>query len=67
MYVTLYLPQLGTCAIFFQAPGYEELITALYWKGDPYIMSDAVFGVKSSLIVVGFIYPLFFKKKIHAS
>jgi predicted SPOUT superfamily RNA methylase MTH1 len=38
---------------FFKAPGYEELITALYLKG-PYIMSDAVFGVKSSLIVVSF-------------
>ena len=35
-----------------QAPGYEELTTALYFKGDPYLTSDAVFGVKSSLIVV---------------
>ncbi|KAF8799572.1 intradiol ring-cleavage dioxygenase [Phlegmacium glaucopus] len=33
------------------APGYESLTTALYFKGDPYLTSDAVFGVKSSLIV----------------
>ncbi|EGW32969.1 6-chlorohydroxyquinol-1,2-dioxygenase [Spathaspora passalidarum NRRL Y-27907] len=31
-------------------PGYETLITALYGKGDPYQFSDAVFGVKSSLL-----------------
>lgn len=31
--------------------GYEELITALYFKDDVYVTSDAVFGVKSSLIV----------------
>jgi len=37
--------------IRINAPGYEELITAFYFKGDPYLMSDAVFGVKSSLIV----------------
>lgn len=30
-------------------PEYEKLITALYPEGDPYISSDAVFGVKSSL------------------
>ncbi|THU91963.1 intradiol ring-cleavage dioxygenase [Dendrothele bispora CBS 962.96] len=34
-----------------EAPGYEKLTTALYPRGDPYISSDAVFGVKSSLIV----------------
>ncbi|KAF9266668.1 intradiol ring-cleavage dioxygenase [Marasmius fiardii PR-910] len=34
-----------------QAPGFEQLITALYPRNDPYINSDAVFGVKSSLIV----------------
>jgi len=34
-----------------QAPGYETLTTALYFKGDPYLFSDAVFGVKSSLII----------------
>lgn len=33
------------------APDYEPLTTSLYPKGgDPYITSDAVFGVKSSLI-----------------
>jgi len=32
------------------APGYERLITHLFVDGDPYIDSDAVFGVKSSLI-----------------
>jgi len=37
--------------IRINAPGYEELTTALYFKGDPYLTSDAVFGVKSSLIV----------------
>ena len=62
MFVTLYdlypFPSSSTHLFFFQAPGYEELITALYLKGDSYLMSDPVFGVKSSLIVVGF----FFKK-----
>jgi len=37
--------------IRINAPGYEELITSLFWKNDPYVTSDAVFGVKSSLIV----------------
>ncbi|KAI5784767.1 catechol dioxygenase [Geopyxis carbonaria] len=32
------------------APGYDTLVTSLYVKGDPYETSDAVFGVKSSLI-----------------
>ena len=31
--------------------GYDQLITALYIKGDPYENSDAVFGVKDSLVV----------------
>ncbi|KAK6534002.1 hypothetical protein TWF281_005342 [Arthrobotrys megalospora] len=35
----------------FKKGGYDELITALYPRGDPYETSDAVFGVKSSLIV----------------
>ncbi|KAK0203165.1 intradiol ring-cleavage dioxygenase [Desarmillaria ectypa] len=34
-----------------EAPGYERLVTALYFKGDPYITSDAVFGVRTSLVV----------------
>jgi hydroxyquinol 1,2-dioxygenase len=32
------------------APGYETLITHLFAAGDPYLDSDAVFGVKDSLI-----------------
>ena len=31
--------------------GYETLVTHLFVAGDPYLESDAVFGVKSSLIV----------------
>lgn len=30
--------------MMLDAPGYENLITALYPEGDEYIMSDAVFG-----------------------
>jgi hydroxyquinol 1,2-dioxygenase len=33
------------------APGYETLVTHIFVKGDPYLESDAVFGVKDSLIV----------------
>ncbi|KAI5952329.1 hypothetical protein KGF54_003195 [Candida jiufengensis] len=33
-----------------EKPGYDQLITALYAKGDPYETSDAVFGVKSPLL-----------------
>ena len=33
------------------APGYETCVTHLFVKGDPYLDSDAVFGVKSSLVV----------------
>ena len=33
------------------AEGYDTLVTALYVKGDPFETSDAVFGVKSSLII----------------
>lgn len=33
------------------AKGYEPLTTHLFVKGDPYLGSDAVFGVKPSLIV----------------
>jgi hydroxyquinol 1,2-dioxygenase len=32
------------------APGYKPLVTQLFTRGDPYLESDAVFGVKSSLI-----------------
>jgi catechol 1,2-dioxygenase len=34
-----------------EAPGYETLTTALFSAGDPYVQSDAVFGVKPSLVV----------------
>jgi protocatechuate 3,4-dioxygenase beta subunit len=37
-----------------EAPGYEKVISELFVSGDPYIDSDAVFGVKDSLIV-GFV------------
>jgi len=33
------------------APGYRELVTALYVEGDAHIDSDTVFGVSDSLIV----------------
>jgi hydroxyquinol 1,2-dioxygenase len=32
------------------APGYERLVTHVFREGDPYLDSDAVFGVRSSLI-----------------
>ncbi|PLW18487.1 hypothetical protein PCANC_12280 [Puccinia coronata f. sp. avenae] len=34
-----------------KATGYEPLTTSLYIRGDPFLNSDAVFGVKDSLIV----------------
>jgi len=33
------------------APGYQTLVTHLFRAGDPYLDSDAVFGVKSSLVI----------------
>jgi catechol 1,2-dioxygenase len=33
------------------APGHRRLVTHLFVDGDPYLESDAVFGVKPSLIV----------------
>jgi protocatechuate 3,4-dioxygenase beta subunit len=33
------------------APGYRTLITHLFFEGDEFLESDAVFGVKSSLVV----------------
>jgi hydroxyquinol 1,2-dioxygenase len=41
----------GHLHFMFQAPGYEKLVTHLFVKGDKYLNSDAVFGVKDSLIV----------------
>ncbi|KAH7157868.1 dioxygenase [Dactylonectria estremocensis] len=35
----------------FEKEGWDHLITALYLRGDPYETSDAVFGVKKSLVV----------------
>ena len=35
----------------FDKPGWDKLTTALYLRGDPYETSDAVFGVKESLVV----------------
>ena len=33
------------------APGYRELVTALYVAGDEHIDSDTVFGVSDSLVI----------------
>ena len=33
------------------APGHRTLVTHLFLAGDAYLRSDAVFGVKTSLIV----------------
>ena len=33
------------------AEGFDTLVTALYVRGDPFETSDAVFGVKSSLLI----------------
>ena len=32
------------------APGYETLVTQIFAEDDPYLDSDAVFGVKDSLV-----------------
>jgi protocatechuate 3,4-dioxygenase beta subunit len=37
--------------VIVEAPGYEKVISELFVRGDPYIDSDAVFGVKDSLTV----------------
>jgi hydroxyquinol 1,2-dioxygenase len=41
----------GHIHMLVQAPGYRELVTALYMADDPNIDSDTVFGVSKSLIV----------------
>ncbi len=33
------------------APGYEPVTTQLFNRADPYVDSDAVFGVRSSVLV----------------
>ena len=40
--------------LMVEAPGFRKLVTAFYPEGDAYIESDAVFGVKKSLVVVSF-------------
>ncbi|CAI6093094.1 unnamed protein product [Clonostachys chloroleuca] len=35
----------------FKKEGFDRLITALYLRGDPFETSDAVFGVKDSLVI----------------
>lgn len=41
----------GHLHFIIEAPGFEKLTTHLFVKGDKYLDSDAVFGVKQSLIV----------------
>lgn len=41
----------GHLHFMIQAPGHATLVTHLFTKGDKYLDSDAVFGVKESLIV----------------
>lgn len=41
----------GHMHMMLEAPGHEKLVTHLFVKGSPYIESDAVFGVRNSLIV----------------
>ncbi|KAI0361951.1 aromatic compound dioxygenase [Trametes cingulata] len=37
--------------LMIEAPGYTKLVTAFYPEGDDWLESDAVFGVKKSLVV----------------
>ncbi|KAJ3485594.1 hypothetical protein NLI96_g4850 [Meripilus lineatus] len=37
--------------LMVEAAGYQKLVTSLYPDGDDYLSSDAVFGVKKSLVV----------------
>ncbi|MBW8268206.1 dioxygenase family protein [Caldovatus aquaticus] len=37
--------------VLVSAPGYQELVTALYFADDPHVESDTVFGVSGSLVV----------------
>lgn len=41
----------GHMHMMFNAPGHERLVTHLFVKDSPYLDSDAVFGVRNSLIV----------------
>lgn len=40
----------GHLHFMIEAPGYEKLVTHLFVRGDKYLDSDAVFGVKRSLV-----------------
>jgi protocatechuate 3,4-dioxygenase beta subunit len=41
----------GHMHMMLQAPGHERLITHIFVKDSPYLDSDAVFGVRNSLVV----------------
>ena len=41
----------GHLHFMIQAPGFDKLVTHLFVRGDEFLDSDAVFGVKESLIV----------------
>jgi hypothetical protein len=38
--------------MMIEAPGFHKVVTSLYPEGDETLSSDAVFGVKKSLVVV---------------
>jgi protocatechuate 3,4-dioxygenase beta subunit len=38
--------------VMIDAPGFHKLVTSLYPEGSIFLSSDAVFGVKKSLVVV---------------
>ena len=38
--------------LMIEAPGFRKLTTAFYPENDKYLVSDAVFGAKKSLLVV---------------
>ena len=41
----------GHLHFMIQAPGYDKLVTHLFVRGDEFLDSDAVFGVKDSLVI----------------
>ena len=41
----------GHLHFMIQAPGYDRLVTHLFVRGDEFLDSDAVFGVKESLVI----------------
>ena len=38
--------------MMIDAPGFHKVVTSLYPEGDEFLSSDAVLGVKKSLVVV---------------